>query len=154
MTPVARIQARRSSHLYRRLRFGVLVAGVALLGFVGPGLAQTSPGTTPGFTAAQAKRGAEFYAGACAVCHGDGLDDGQYGPPLKGPVHAAYWSGKTAGDVFTYMATMMPPTQPGSLGVQAYADIFAYVLQVGGAAPGDKELSSDPTLLRSNAPTR
>lgn len=109
---------------------------------------------TPGFTAAQAKRGAEFYSGNCAMCHGEGVDDGQFAPPLKGPAHAAYWSGKTAEDMLNYMSANMPPNQPGGLGGQAYADIAAYILQSAGATPGDKELPADPAALRGAAPTR
>lgn len=116
-------------------------------------LAQPAP-QVPGFTAAQAKRGAAFYSGSCALCHGDRLDDGEFAPPLKGPPHLAYWSGKTASDLFNYMSAMMPPTSPGSLGGQAYADLMAYLLQAAGATPGDKELSADPAALRAYAPTR
>lgn len=113
--------------------------------------AQAQP---PGFTADQAKRGQEFYVGACAQCHGDNLDDGQFAPPLKGAPHTAYWSGKTAEDLLNYMATNMPPTQPGGLGAQAYADIAAFLLQSAGAAPGDKELPADPAASRTAAATR
>lgn len=109
---------------------------------------------TPGFTADQAKRGKEFYSGSCAMCHGEGVDDGQFAPPLKGEPHVAYWNGKTAEDLLNYMAANMPPTQPGSLGAQAYADIYAYLLQSAGAAPGDKELPADAAASKSNTPTR
>lgn len=120
------------------------------------GLSLASSGfaqSTPAFTAAQAKRGAEFYSGSCALCHGDRLDDGEFGPALKGQPHTDYWRGKNAADVLTYMNSMMPPTSPGSLGGQAYADIMAYMLQAEGAPAGDKELPSDPVALRSAAPT-
>ena len=50
------------------------------------------------------------------MCHGEGIDDGQFAPPLKGPAHAAYWSGKTAEDMLNYTSANMPPNQPGGLG--------------------------------------
>ena len=112
--------------------------------------AQAQP---PGFTADQAARGRAFYAGACATCHGDGLDDGQFAPALKGPDHAAYWKGRTAEDLLNYIAANMPPTQPGVLGAQAHADIMAYLLQSAGQAPGDKELPADPAALHGVAAT-
>jgi mono/diheme cytochrome c family protein len=121
----------------------------AAMAFAGAAQAQT-----PSFTAEQAKRGAELYTGACALCHGERLDDGQFAPPLKGPDHAAYWAGKSAEDVLSYMNTSMPPTQPGVLGPQGYADVLAYMLQAGGAAPGDKELPADPAALHGLAATK
>jgi mono/diheme cytochrome c family protein len=135
-----------------------MMLSAGIVGIVAAGAAAAAQAQdarqAPGFTAPQAKRGAELYSGACAVCHGDGLDDGQFGPPLKGPPHSAYWSGKTAEDVLVYMASNMPPTQPGALGAQAYADIMAYMLQADGGAPGDKELPADPAASRGAAPTR
>ena len=65
--------------------FGLASAAVATLAH-----AQIpAPAQTPGFTAGQADRGRAFYVGACATCHGEGLDDGQFAPALKGPDHAA-----------------------------------------------------------------
>ena len=121
-----------------------------MLGLAGAGQAQ-APAAKPEFTAAQANRGATLYGDNCAMCHGDGLDDGEFAPALKGPGFATYWKGKNAADVMTYISTMMPPTQPGGLGAQAYADVFAYVLKSGGAAPGAKELPADPAALGSAA---
>jgi mono/diheme cytochrome c family protein len=136
------------------VRLASAAAVAALLAVGGPAVVVHAQAQTPGFTAAQAKRGAEFYVGACVECHGPGLDDGQFAPPLKGPPHSAYWSGKTAEDVLNYMSANMPPTQPGGLGAQAYADILAYMLQSAGATPGDKELPADPAAVRGAAPTR
>ncbi|HTK34633.1 MAG TPA: c-type cytochrome [Caulobacteraceae bacterium] len=125
----------------------VLIVGAATLGLAATGQAQTPAAKTPGFTAAQAARGAALYSANCALCHGDGLDDGQFAPPLKGPVHAAYWGSRTAADVLSYINAMMPPSSPGSLGAQGSADVLAYMFKAGGAAPGDKELPIDPAAL-------
>ncbi len=133
------------------MRVSLRLVGMAVLAAAGAAQAQTSP--TPAFTAQQAKRGAEFYSGSCAVCHGEGVDDGQFAPPLKGPAHKAYWTGKTAEDLLTYMAANMPPAQPGGLGAQAYADIFAFLLQSAGAPAGDKELPAEAAALRDATPT-
>jgi mono/diheme cytochrome c family protein len=136
------------------MKLSVRVATLAILtAALGTAAAAQGP-QTPGFTAEQAKRGAEFYDGTCTMCHGAALDDGQFGPPLKGQPHAAYWKGKDAADVLTYMNNSMPPTDPGGLGAQAYADIYAYLLQSGGATPGDKPLPTDPAALKGAAPTR
>jgi alcohol dehydrogenase (cytochrome c) len=129
---------------------------IAVLGlvFAASATAALAQAQTPGFTAAQAQRGKEFYSANCAMCHGEQVDDGQFAPPLKGEPHVAYWKGKTAEDLLNYMAANMPPTQPGGLGAQAYADVYAYILQSAGAAPGDKELPADAAASKSNAPTR
>jgi len=108
----------------------------------------------PGFTAEQAARGAAAYAGTCALCHGDSLDDGEFAPPLKGPAHAAYWKGRSAQDLLAYIDTMMPPNQPGALGPEGGAEVYAFLLKSAGAAPGDKPLPADPTALAGLAPTR
>lgn len=138
-----------------RLRsLGLLaVAGVAAGALAASTVALAQARSVPSFTAAQAARGKDLYAANCALCHGDALEDGQFGPPLKGAPHKTYWQGKTAADLMTYMSSMMPPTQPGGLGAQAYADVFAFMLQAGGAAPSDKELPSDPNALKGAAPT-
>jgi mono/diheme cytochrome c family protein len=125
-----------------------LVAGLASVGH-----AQAAR-QTPDFSADQAKRGAESYEANCALCHGPRLDDGEFAPALKGPAHAAYWRGKTAEDMLNYMNTAMPPSEPGGLGAQAYADVMAFMLQAAGAIPGDKPLPTDPAALRGAAPTR
>ncbi len=138
----------------RLVRVRLIGAAAAALSLGAGAHAQAPAGKTPSFTAAQAKRGADIYAANCAMCHGDNLDDGQFAPPLKGPAHATYWQGKTAADLLTYASTMMPPTQPGGLGAQAYADVYARMLQSAGATPGDKELPADPAALKGDAPTR
>lgn len=130
---------------YRRL--AALIAGLGLLGLGGAGQVEAAAAPKPGYTAAQAARGAELYSANCAMCHGDGLDDGQFAPPLKGPGFGAYWQGKTAAEVLNYINTMMPPTSPGSLGAQGSADVLAYVFKSGGAPAGDKELPTDPAAL-------
>jgi mono/diheme cytochrome c family protein len=128
-------------------------AASLLAAFALGGVAHAQAGT-PSYTAEQAKRGAELYVGTCAQCHGERLDDGQFAPALKGPAHDAYWAGKSAEDVLAYMNASMPPTQPGVLGPQGYADILAYMLQAAGAAPGDKELPADPAALHGLAATK
>ena len=126
---------------------------IVLLGLAGAAVAGLAHAQPPAFTADQAKRGQAFYSGACAMCHGEGLDDGQFAPALKGPDHTAYWRGKTAEDLLNYIAANMPPTQPGGLGAQAHADIMAYLLRSAGQAPGDQELPADPAAVRGAAPT-
>lgn len=105
----------------------------------------------PSFTTAQAQRGATLYSANCAECHGANLDDGQFATALKGPAFVALWGGKGLDAPFEFMSTQMPPTSPGVLGAQGYADVLAYILSANGIAPGDKELPADSPALKGLA---
>ena len=94
------------------------------------------------YTDAQAMRGREAYSDNCAMCHGVHLDDGQFGPPVKGPMFQAQWHTQSAAALLSYMATKMPPSSPDSLPSQAYADIGAYILQQNGEHTGASELAA------------
>jgi len=119
--------------------------------FVFVGLALGSAGRihaqAVAFTAAQAAQGKAAYAQNCESCHGANLDDGQFGPPLRGEPFNRQWGGKPAEAVFTYMSTRMPPGGAGSLGNPAYAGILAYLVQSNGGKAGTLELPTDTKLL-------
>ena len=151
--PTFRARPSRARPLTARLASAALLGFAAWATFGGAAAAQGAPASLPSFTADQSKRGAQLYVDNCALCHGDALDDGQFAPPLKGQPHAAYWQGKSAGDLLSYMASAMPPTQPGGLGAQAYADIMAYLYEKQGVAPGSTELPADPAKLSGAKPT-
>jgi len=93
------------------------------------------------YTDAQAVRGHSAYTDDCAMCHGAHLDDGQFGPPVKGPTFVAQWHNQSAGALLSYMAAKMPPAAPNSLTSQTYADIGAYILQQNGERIGAGELA-------------
>lgn len=101
-----------------------------------------SPGSEPSFTANQAARGKSVFGDNCASCHGGDLSGGT-GPALTGSQFKTQWGSQTPGALMTYMATQMPPTEPGVLGPQAYADIEAYILQSNGVAAGQADLLPD-----------
>jgi alcohol dehydrogenase (cytochrome c) len=104
------------------------------------------------YTAAQAEQGQASYAEHCASCHGENLDDGAYAPPLKGADFRQKWGSSTADALFTYSATKMPPSRPGSLGDDAYARVLAYMLRENGSRPGSQELPATPEALKALAP--
>src|SRR5580704_7857926 len=89
-----------------------------------------------GFTSAQANQGKVAYARNCASCHGQNLDDGPFGPPLKGAAFLQKFGGKSAAGLFTVVSTKMPPDSPGSLGAPAYAELLAFLLESNAARPG------------------
>jgi len=104
------------------------------------------------YTAAQAKRGAEFYSGACAQCHGPTLNGaGQPDlPPSPAIARAGFlrkWAGKPVAELFVYVRTQMPPDNPGTLSDQQAIDSIAHMFAVSNIPPSDKELPPDPKAL-------
>ena len=97
-----------------------------------------------GFTAQQAQRGQAAYARSCASCHGRHLNDGQFGPPMKGAAFRAHWSSQTPEALRVLIVQRMPPANPGSLDTRTYTDIEAYLLQENGGRPGRIELAASP----------
>src|ERR1700683_305416 len=101
------------------LRRFVLLAGTALLLTGFSVLAQEQSfftgNSAVSLTAAQANRGKAVYDDNCASCHGGNLDDGQFGPPLRGSAFKTHWSSQSADALFSYIAARMPPTAPAGL---------------------------------------
>jgi alcohol dehydrogenase (cytochrome c) len=113
---------------------------------------QAQPAEQPGgieFTAAQSAEGKVAYDRACRQCHGGDLDDGDFGPPLRGAAFLRNWGGKPVAELFTYVSTRMPSDAPGSLQARAYTGIVAYILQSNDFAAGLRELPSAPGSLAS-----
>jgi PQQ-dependent dehydrogenase (methanol/ethanol family) len=105
--------------------------------------------TVPVFTAAQSDGGRAAYAQNCASCHGDNLDDGQFGPALRGNEFRLRWSQKTLDELFSYLSTKMPPDRTGALENKTYTTLLAYLLEANGVQPGTRELSSESDQLRA-----
>ena len=140
----------------RLLQLGCLTAVVAAFSAFGtPALAQSNnffkKGPAPNFTASQAHHGKMAYGDNCLSCHGDTLDDGQFAPAIKGASFKAQWQNQSADALFTYIATKMPPTSPGELNQQTYADIEAYILEQNGVMAGDHKFAPTETAA-SNGP--
>src|ERR1700683_4576790 len=111
-------------------------ARIFALASLASGLASQVHAQAVTFSAAQAAQGKAAYSQNCESCHGANLDDGQFGPPLRGAAFNRQWGGKPSDAVFTYMSTRMPPGSAGSLGNPAYASILAYVVQANGGPTG------------------
>ncbi|HEX4051522.1 MAG TPA: PQQ-binding-like beta-propeller repeat protein [Steroidobacteraceae bacterium] len=136
------------------VRLGCIGALTALPGFGVTAQAQGLFDSGPvSFIAPQAARGKSAYDDNCSSCHGSNLDDGQFGPPVKGPPFRAQWHSQSAAALFSLVATKMPPTSPDSLDSQTYADIEAYILQQNGAAAGTTALSA-AELAKAALPAR
>lgn len=102
----------------------------------------------PSFTAAQVERGRADYIDACADCHGDQLNNGEFGgAPLKGSYFDARWGGLPVSALYGFMASAMPPNRPGSLSPQTYSDITAFILSRNGFQATGQELPTDLEAL-------
>jgi len=100
------------------------------------------------FTMTQAERGRTVLAEHCSLCHGEAMRGGGGVPPAVGPEFVFNWNGKTVSELFTYLKTTMPPTAPGSLSDEKYADILAALFDLNGfPADGASELPVDPQTL-------
>ncbi len=99
------------------------------------------------FTAAQASRGADAYRDRCVLCHGANLDDGEFGPTLKGARFKRKWGGQSLAALFAYVSTTMPPGQTSLMGPEDYADVLAHILAGNGVAAGDTPLPSKTEAL-------
>lgn len=106
-------------------------------------------GAPPVFSAAQAERGKIAYGSNCVSCHGQNLVSATYGTPLAGRYFDGKWRGRSVAELYAKAQGTMPPSRPGSLPGQDYADIVAYVLAVNGLAAGNAELPADPAVLQA-----
>jgi len=100
------------------------------------------------YTEAQAARGTQVLTEQCVLCHGETMKGGGGVPSAAGPEFMFNWNGKPVSELFTYLKTMMPPTAPGSLSDQKYADAMAAVLKHNGFPAGESaEIPADATVM-------
>ncbi len=90
------------------------------------------------------------YLANCAGCHGENLA-GQFGKPLTGPGFVGKWGGKPA-ELRTYIAKMMPPSNPNGLPAQTYDDITSYLLSANGVATGSTQAAPVRTVSEVPGP--
>lgn len=104
--------------------------------------ADAAPATSAlGFSTAQADRGRNVFRSTCTECH--------YSSEFNDRQFKFKWRRRTAGDLFEMVSTQMPEDAPGSLALQQYADIVAFVLRLNGFEPGSAELPPDAAALET-----
>jgi len=103
--------------------------------------AATGPTTLSGvYTTEQAARGREVYAGNCRSCHSPQSHTGE--------TFETWWRGKRLSELFTFVSTLMPMNDPGSLAPQDVADVVAYLLEMNALPAGKRELYPDADSLK------
>ena len=100
------------------------------------------------YTEAQAKRGEDAYARACARCHAEDLLGSTNAPALVGQPFFARFDRTSADDVIDVIRRTMPQEAPDTLGMPAYADIAAFMFKSNGSPAGKAELPTDRARLR------
>jgi S-disulfanyl-L-cysteine oxidoreductase SoxD len=92
------------------------------------------------YTLDEAAAGKELYLGLCASCH--------QAVTHTGPAFRKKWTGKPLSQLYTFMRTMMPKNEPGSLADEDYGVLLAYMLQMNQMPAGKTYLSTDTLELR------
>ena len=91
------------------------------------------------YSATQATRGQDVYAGMCKSCH--------TAASHTGVAFRKSWDGRSLSELFGYISTKMPKNEPGSLAPEEYADVLAYLLKLNEMPEGAVELPADTTVL-------
>jgi len=100
------------------------------------------------YTEAQAERGNAVLLEQCALCHGEAMRGGGGVPSAVGPEFMFNWKDKSVAELFAYLKAMMPPTAPGSLSDQKYADVMATLFKNNGFPANDSaEIPASPDAL-------
>jgi mono/diheme cytochrome c family protein len=114
--------------------FGLcLIASVARAQTVKKSKSVVEPTTLSGvYTAEQAARGSNVYAGQCRACHTP--------QSHTGAAFETLWGGKPLSELFVFIGSRMPLNDPGSLAPEDVADVVAYLLELNAMPAGKREL--------------
>jgi quinoprotein glucose dehydrogenase len=123
-------------------RLAAAVCGALLLPLAA--FAQTPSAASKGiYSLGQLARGADLYASACARCHGASMEGLDVAPPLTGQRFLGNWTNQSVADLAKRIRTSMPLDMPGSLGLQASADLTASLLAANGYPAGAADLPAN-----------
>jgi len=138
------------------VRAGLAVLALLLVGCAARRPPQDLSSSPPGrtlqdgvYTKAQGQRGETVYFSTCVKCHRPEMTGSQIVPPLVGEVFLGRWNRRTAGDLFEWVRTSMPPGHDVALSPQDYADVLAYIFTRNDFPSGREEMPADFTTLRA-----
>ena len=99
------------------------------------------------FTEDQVGTGAALYEEFCVECHGNNLDNGRFGTPLKGFFFENRWKGRSLGELARYTWEEMPEGNGKYLNIDEYVALVAYILEANGLESSATPMSDDFTTL-------
>jgi mono/diheme cytochrome c family protein len=124
------------------LKFGMLIVAAAIV-TSSSAQAQTAPTRTTFsgvYSEKQATAGKDIYGASCQGCHTEASH--------TGPVFQSSWIGKTLWDLFHYVRSEMPKTEPGSLTPEQYGQVVAYLLKLNAMPAGEADMPTDSVPLK------
>ena len=105
------------------------------------------------YTSAQASEGLAAYQANCASCHLPDLSGRNEAPQLAGGNFLNAWGARTTTQLIRYIQATMPPSNPGALSEETYANIAAFFLQANGAPAGESRLTPTASVRIGAAAT-
>jgi S-disulfanyl-L-cysteine oxidoreductase SoxD len=126
------------------LKFGMMIVAAAVVTTALPAQAQTAMtrSTFSGvYSEKQATAGKNIYGESCQGCHTEASH--------TGPVFQGSWIGKSLWDLFHYVRTEMPKTEPGSLTEEQYGQVVAYLLKLNAMPAGEADMPTDSVALHT-----
>ena len=91
------------------------------------------------YTASQAEKGEEIYYGTCITCHPKGT--------YAGASFNKNWNGRPLSDLYDWVKTKMPKSDPGALSPNESVQVMAYILQQNKMPAGSTPMSTDRNAL-------
>lgn len=143
MTRLATPRARGSAlAMLLSIGLGMSAVGVLAPSALGAQAAARTRSTMSGvYTAEQATKGKEVFAGACSGCHTVASHSGE--------LFAAKWMGRSLADFYDYVSNLMPKSAPATLTEDEYVWVTAYVLKLNGMPASTRELTAEPSMLKA-----
>jgi quinoprotein glucose dehydrogenase len=120
------------------------VLGAAALGLALTLAAQSGKRTVRDgvFSAAQAERGARVFESICTSCH-------EIAEFTAADAYLEEVEGESVWETFELVSSEMPEDDPGSLELEEYAAVLAYIFSVYGLPSGDGDLAVDEESLEA-----
>jgi len=120
---------------------GTILAGLILAAAIAERIAAQEVRTTLSgvYTLAQAEKGEDVYYGSCVNCHPKGT--------YAGASFKTNWGGRPLSDLYDWVKTKMPKSDPGSLTPNQSVQVMAYILQQNKMPAGPTPLPTDRAVL-------
>lgn len=113
--------------------------------FTDVSVAQTNPLLAGIYTEEQASSGESAFMASCASCHANDLRGNSNSPGLVGMGFLFLWEDRPLSELFEKMRSEMPTDRPGSLPMNTYLDLLAFILYRNGYPAGGEPLSLEAT---------